>query len=101
MRTMKIKLATKGKKVHNPSTASHVPGYLDTEECEVIEVPDAKYWHRMLREGSVVLAEGNAEGAHVGTMAAAEGKTTAEPKTVEKKSTEKTTVPDVGSAPKK
>jgi hypothetical protein len=91
MRTIKVKLATPGKLVHNPSTASPLPGHKDGEECSPVDVPDVKYWHRMLREGSVVLAD-DSKHATAGIKDAADGKTVG---------VEVTKVPDIGGKPKK
>jgi hypothetical protein len=83
MRTIKVKLATPGKLVHNPGTASPLPGHKPGEECTPVDVPDAKYWHRMIREGSVELVK-------------VEEKKSAPPMP-----TEETKVPDIGGKPKK
>lgn len=44
---MSVELAEEGKKVLNPSTSKKL------EFGTVYEVPDAPYWHRRIKEGSV------------------------------------------------
>ena len=54
MRTIVVTPAKEGSRIPNPSTAKRL------EYGQEYTVPDAKYWHRRIRDGSVKLVKGPA-----------------------------------------